>query len=213
MPVTAAASPRLRRDRAAPRSGAARRAAPGSRRSDMTPTALPTAPWHNRSGRGRAERGDRAEEVAWVRFPDRQDVAADDGREEPVEGEAAQHGKRRPLRLVRADRETAPVATERGQRLDNARIGARAHRRRRLVRREEARQAIGEHGVGQAAGGESPRHQRRRAVADHPAYRRPRQRRAADLAQCLVERRFEIRDAVYQRAVEVEDERVTLHFS
>ena len=146
------------------------------------------------SGRG-AERRDRAEQVAWVGFAapaatsPPTTAAKKPSRPRPRStasvarcGLLVQIARRRPLGDERApasrgrrDRGAcappAPPRRARGSAAGDRRAGAR---RRAAARR------------GPAAD------QHRRAVADHAAYRRARQRPAADLAQCLVERRCEI---------------------
>ena len=84
-------------------------------------------------------------------------------------------------------------------------------RRIRLIDFEKARQRRDRLGRIGAAGGERARDENRHAVADHVLHLRRGQQPASALAQHLVQRGAQIRHAVDQGAVEIEDQQKAKH--
>ncbi len=149
--------------------------------------------------------------MARIGLSDRKPVATGDRVEQRREVETVQDPERRPLRLVGADRGAVAGAAQGRQSFGHPGIGSRQPRRIRLVELEEAWQRRRVVVVGCTARGEGAGDQRRRAVADHPPHLLRRQRRPTALAQHFVECRPEVRRAVDESAVEVEDQQNIRH--
>ena len=142
-----------------------------------------------------------------MRLALRRRVAAHHRAEARAEAERVQQPDRQPRRLVGADAEAPARGGERVQRFRHAGEGPGQGGQVFGVEVEEALHPARQRGQVErrAGGGEAALHQPRHAVADHARDGVERLRRQAGLGQHAVQRGGEVRHAVHQRAVEVED--------
>ena len=146
-----------------------------------------------------------------IGFPDGIFVAAGDAVEQVIQFQPAQHPDGRALQFIGADRGAVAVPTQRHEGLAHPRKGAGQPRRIGLIEGDIPRQQLGGLFGAAAAGGEGAGHKGRNPVADHRHDLLRNQRRIPTLMQDFVQRIGQIRDAVDQRAVEVEEQKEPGH--
>lgn len=155
--------------------------------------------------RPRAQRRQSRVQRSRIGLSHRQAVAAHNGLKIPRKSEMRQDALCRPQRLVGADPQAVPRGLQRLQGRHDPRIDhGQIHRV--LIAFKKRRQEPRLRGVGDPPGRPHPRHEHRRAVADEPACRVQRHRRGALCRQDAVGQRVDVRRAVDQGAIQIEND-------